>query len=88
MEFESSEEINNYLLRDEEVQAYIARRAVPGVRPMVAMVFFDEETEEICEDLGYDLILPSTTAATPRLQDHHHPDGQRGGRAQRPQPAA
>ena len=23
------------------------------------MVFFDEETEEICEELGYDLILPS-----------------------------
>ena len=26
---------------------------------MVAMVFFDEETEEICDELGYDLILPS-----------------------------
>ncbi len=26
---------------------------------MVAMVFFDEETEEICQELGYDLILPS-----------------------------
>ena len=23
------------------------------------MVFFDEETERICEELGYDLILPS-----------------------------
>ena len=26
---------------------------------MIAMVFFDEETELICEELGYDLILPS-----------------------------
>ena len=25
---------------------------------MVAMVFFDEETEEICKELGYNLILP------------------------------
>jgi biotin carboxylase len=54
--FESSEEINNYLLRDPEVRAFIASRAG---RPKVAMVFFDEETERICAELGYDLILPS-----------------------------
>ncbi len=53
--FESSEQIVNYLLRDGEVQAHLARR---GGTPMVAMVFFDEETEEICRDLGYTLILP------------------------------
>ena len=56
VKFESSEEINNYLLRDPEVQAYIASR---GGRPKVAMVFFDEETERICAEQGYDLILPS-----------------------------
>jgi hypothetical protein len=56
VEFESSEQINNYLLRDPEVQAYLRRR---GGTPMVAMVFFDTETEEICEELGYQLILPS-----------------------------
>src|ERR1035438_2312878 len=54
--FESSEEINNYLLRDPEVQAFIAAR---GGRPKVAMLFFDEETEQICAELGYDMILPS-----------------------------
>ena len=54
--FESSEEINNYLLRDPEVRAFIASR---GGRPKVAMLFFDEETERICAQLGYDLILPS-----------------------------
>ena len=54
--FESGEEINNYLLRDPEVRAFIASR---GGRPKVAMVFFDEQTEQICADLGYDLILPS-----------------------------
>lgn len=60
VEFESSEEINNYLLRDSEVQNFIeARCAAPGVRPKVAMVFFDEETEDICKELDYDLILPA-----------------------------
>jgi len=55
VDFRSSEEINNYLLRDPEVQAHIDRR---GGTPMVAMVFFDDETERICDELGYRLILP------------------------------
>src|SRR5690242_13371345 len=55
VEFESSEQINNYLLRDPEVLHYLSRR---GGTPMVAMVFFDEETEEICREQGYTLILP------------------------------
>src|SRR3954469_13703582 len=41
VEFTSSEHVTNYLLRDEEVQVYIKKR---GGNPMVAMVFFDEET--------------------------------------------
>ena len=56
VEFESSEQINNYLLRDPEVQQHLGQR---GGTPMVAMVFFDEETEEICRELGYNLILPT-----------------------------
>ena len=55
VEFKSSEDVNNYLLRDREVQAFVASR---GGRPKVAMVFFDEETERICDELGYELILP------------------------------
>jgi biotin carboxylase len=55
VEFDSSESINNYLLRDEEVREHLYRR---GGTPMVAMVFFDEETEQICDELGYQLILP------------------------------
>lgn len=54
--FESSEQITNYLLRDPEVQAHLERR---GGTPMVCMVFFDRETEEICEELGYQLTMPS-----------------------------
>ena len=60
VEFNSSEEINNYLLRDAEVQSFIESRCTPHkVRPMVAMVFFDEETERICAELDYNLILPA-----------------------------
>ena len=58
-EFESGEEINNWLLSNHEVRAHIERRTPPGVRPQVVMVFFDEETERICEELDYELILPS-----------------------------
>jgi hypothetical protein len=56
VEFGSSEEINNYLLRDPEVQAFIASR---GGRPKVAMLFFNSETERICAELGYEIALPS-----------------------------
>jgi hypothetical protein len=56
IEFESGEEINNYLLRHPEIRAVMGKE---GPRPKVAMVFFDEETEKICAEYGYDLILPS-----------------------------
>jgi D-alanine-D-alanine ligase-like ATP-grasp enzyme len=59
IEFESGEEINNWLLSNAEVLAFIASRRLPGVRPKIVMVFFDAETERICAELGYDLILPS-----------------------------
>lgn len=57
-EFESGEDINNWLLRHHEVRAHIESRTPHGKRPKIALVFFNEETEEICEELGYDLILP------------------------------
>jgi len=60
IEFQSGEEINNWLLVNPEVRAYMSRQAPHGQRPKVAMVFFDAQTEGICEELGYDLILPST----------------------------
>src|SRR4051812_25509317 len=59
IEFESGEEINNWLLVNPEVRAHMSRPAPAGQRPKVAMVFFDAETERICDELGYDLILPS-----------------------------
>ena len=55
VEFGSSEDVTKYLLRDPEVQAFIASK---GGHPRVAMVFLDEETERICAELGYELVLP------------------------------
>lgn len=60
-EFESGEEINNWLLTNAEVRAHIKAATPRGVRPKVAMVFFDSETEELCKELGYDLILPEAS---------------------------
>jgi hypothetical protein len=59
IEFSSGEEINNWLLVNPEVRAHMSRPAPPGQRPKVAMVFFDAETERICDELDYDLILPA-----------------------------
>lgn len=59
VEFQSGEEINNWLLKNHEVRAHIARNTPPGMRPQVLMVFFDAETERICDELDYELILPS-----------------------------
>jgi hypothetical protein len=59
IEFESGEAINNWLLLNAEVRAHMTRNVPHGERVKVAMVFFDEETERICRELGYDLILPS-----------------------------
>jgi hypothetical protein len=63
-EFESGEEINNWLLTNPEVRAHIDAVTPRGIRPKVAMVFFDSETEEICKELGYDLILPAASLRT------------------------
>jgi hypothetical protein len=60
-EFESGEEINNWLLCHPEVRAHIDVATPRGVRPKVAMVFFNSETEDICKELGYDLILPAAS---------------------------
>lgn len=65
VEFQSGEEINNWLLRNHEVRAHIARLTPAGERPQIVTVFFDAETEAICEELGFDLILPSA-----QLREH------------------
>lgn len=63
--FNSGEDINNYLLTHPAVKAHIAKQVrQDGVRPKIVMVFFDEKTERICQEAGYDLILPSHALRT------------------------
>jgi hypothetical protein len=63
--FTSGEDINNYLLTHPAVRAHIAKSVRrEGDRPKVAMVFFNEETERLCAEAGYDLILPSHALRT------------------------
>ncbi|MGB5935291.1 MAG: biotin carboxylase [Ornithinimicrobium sp.] len=58
--FTSGEGINNYLLRHPDVIAHIdGAGARTGRRPKITMVFFDEETEKICEEAGWDIIHPT-----------------------------
>ena len=49
------EQINNCLLRDPEVRENLRRL---GGTPMIMMLWADEETEEICREQGYNLIMP------------------------------
>lgn len=55
-EFESIEDINNYLLQHKEVMDYIKRR---GGKPKAVFLMFDERTEELCEELGMEVWFPS-----------------------------
>ncbi|MBN9613259.1 MAG: biotin carboxylase, partial [Actinobacteria bacterium] len=51
--------IANWLLQNEQVQAYIARNTPAGMRPQVVLAMFDAASERLCERLGYELIMPS-----------------------------
>ena len=64
VEFESGEDINNWLLDNDEVRAYIASKTPEGQTPRIAMVFLDEETERICREARWELILPSAELRT------------------------
>lgn len=59
-EFTSGDDINNYLLRHPDVRAHIdAAVERTGRRAKVTMVFFNAETERICEESGWDIIHPT-----------------------------
>ncbi len=64
VEFESGEDINNWLLDNDEVRAFIASKTPEGQTPRIAMVFLDEETERICREARWELILPSAQLRT------------------------
>ena len=54
-EFESIEDINNYLLEHKEVIDYIRGR---GGKPVAVFLMFDEKTEALCRELGIDVWFP------------------------------
>ena len=54
-EFESIEDINNYLLSHKDVIDAIQRR---GGKPVGIFLMFDEKTEEIARDIGLDVWFP------------------------------
>jgi biotin carboxylase len=54
-DFESIEDINNYLLEHKEVIDYLQSRGGKGT---ATFLMFDEHTEEICEQLGLRIAFP------------------------------
>lgn len=54
-EFESIEDINNYLLQHKEVVDLIEKR---GGNPVATFLMFDEKTEELARELGLDVWFP------------------------------
>ena len=49
--------VTNHLLRHPEVQAHLA---LQDGTPAITTVYADAETEQLCADLGYRLLVPST----------------------------
>ena len=55
-EFESIEDINNYLLQHKEVIDFIESKGPNG---KAVFLMFDEQTEQLCAELGLDVWFPS-----------------------------
>ncbi len=58
-EFQSIEDINNYLLQHPEVQAYIKSRGNGKRNGKVMFLMFDDKTEKLAKSLGLEIIFPS-----------------------------
>jgi hypothetical protein len=58
-EFQSIEDINNYLLGHPEVINYIKSRSVNGDAGKALFLMFDEKTEQLAKDLGLEVCFPS-----------------------------
>jgi len=64
-EFQSIEEINNYLLEHKEVIDWTKRR---GGKPKAVFLMFDESTEKLAKELGLKVWMPSAKLRS-RLDD-------------------
>lgn len=58
-EFESIEDINNYLLQHPEVQDYLKTRKKEGKNGKAMFLMFDEKTEKLAKNLGLDIMFPT-----------------------------
>ncbi|MDX2189997.1 MAG: biotin carboxylase [Bacteroidota bacterium] len=58
-EFQSIEDINNYLLQHPEVINYIKSRSVNGNAGKVVFLMFDSKTEQLAKHLGLEVCMPS-----------------------------
>lgn len=63
-EFESIEDINNYLLQHPEVQEYIKSRKKGRKAGKVMFLMFTEKTEKLAKKLGLEVIFPSAKMRT------------------------
>ena len=57
-QFESIEDINNYLLQHKEVLDYMKRR---GGKPRLVFLMFDDKTESIVKEIGCTIWFPSAS---------------------------
>ena len=63
-EFQSIEDINNYLLKHPEVVDFIKKHKKKGTMDKALFLMFDEKTEALAKKLGLDLIFPSAEMRT------------------------
>jgi hypothetical protein len=63
-EFESIEDINNYLLEHKEVIDYIKGRAKGKDKGKALFLMFDEKTEKLAKKLGLEVAFPSAKLRT------------------------
>jgi len=63
-EFQSIEDINNYLLGHSEVRDYIESRKVHGDAGKAMFLMFDEGTEKAAKKLGLEVMFPSAKMRT------------------------
>ncbi|RFB79551.1 biotin carboxylase [Methylovirgula sp. 4M-Z18] len=60
-EFTSIEDINNYLLQHKDVIDYVEGR---GGKPKVVFLMFDDKTEKLAKELGWDVWFPKAKLRT------------------------
>jgi hypothetical protein len=63
-EFQSIEDINNYLLTHGEVKEYIAKRARKGKAGKALFLMFDGHSEKLARKLGLEVVFPSARMRT------------------------